>query len=185
MSCTLARTCRRLRLRRILLAAGVAMLMAGPGCAVKWDLDYDAGAARAKQLNKPMLLYFKDWKSAEHRETVVQVFENPTVARELAGTVNVELLYNWGPAAQRYRTLQSPGTFIFCRPDGTEIERMSIGDTAFSPPQFAEWIRKVKAAYYATVTPPTGQPPAAAVVPAAAETPPTTQEVVIETFDVP
>lgn len=173
------------RSRRAVLAAGFVMLLATPGCAVRWDLDYDVGLARAKQLNKPMLLYFKDWKSAEHRETVVQVFENPTVARELAGTVNVELLYNWGPAAQRYRTLKSPGTFVFCRPDGTEIERMSIGDTAFSPPQFAEWIRKAKAAYHATATPTPGQPPAAAVMPSNADTPATTQEVVIETFDVP
>src|SRR5262249_39733719 len=97
------------------------------GCAARWDLDYDYGQSRAKQLNRPLLLYFKDWRSSEHRNLVVNVLENSTVAKELSQTVNVELLYNWGPVAKRYNTTKTAEVFIYCQPDGTEIDRLDVG----------------------------------------------------------
>jgi len=131
------------------------------GCAVQWDLNYDIAANKARTTNKPMLLYFKDWSSPEHRELVVNLFENPTVARELAQTVNCELLHNWGPEAKRYNTLKSPQTFVFCRPDGTEVDRLVVGKAGIAPAKFAEWIRKCRGEVSGSAPPPGPSPPKA------------------------
>lgn len=139
-------------LRVSLLAIAAAALSSG--CAVQWDLNYDVAANRARAANKPMLLYFKDWSSPEHRDLVVNLFENPTVARELSQTVNCELLHNWGPEAKRYNTLNSPQTFVFCRPDGTEVDRLSIGKSGIQPAKFAEWIRKCRSELSGSAPPP-------------------------------
>jgi hypothetical protein len=148
------------RARWLLLVAALG----GPtGCAARWELNYDYGQERAKKLNRPMLLYFKDWKSHEHRNFVVDVLENSTVANELAQTVNVELLYNWGPDAKRYGTTQTPGTFVYCRPDGTEIDRLHVGTSQVSPQRFAEWLRECRARYLAASTQPASAPSPAPV----------------------
>lgn len=139
--------------------AAVATLALSGGCAVQWDLNYDVAANKARAANKPMLLYFKDWSSPEHRDLVVNLFENPTVARELSQTVNCELLHNWGPEAKRYNTLSSPQTFVFCRPDGTEVDRLTVGKSGIQPTKFAEWIRKCRSELSGSAPPP---PPAAA-----------------------
>lgn len=132
-----------------------AALLPTTGCAARWDLNYEYGLERAKKLNQPMLLYFKDWSSPEHRNVVVNLLDNSTVAKELQGTVNIELLHNWGPEAKRYGTTQTPQVFVFCRPDGTEVDRLNVGKDPITPQQFADWIRKCKAAYRGTATQPT------------------------------
>ncbi len=147
---------------RAALVAAFGLGAIGPlsGCAVQWDLNYDVASSRARSQNKPMLLYFKDWSSPEHRELVVNLFENPTVAKELAQTVNCELLHNWGPEAKRYNTLNSPQTFVFCRPDGTEVGRLAAGKSGITPQKFAEWIRKCRSEMAGSAPPPA--PPAGA-----------------------
>ncbi len=126
------------------------------GCAARWDLNYDYGVERAKKINLPLLLYFKDWSSPEHRNMVVSVFENSTVAKELNQSVNIELLYNWGPPAKRYNTTQTPGVFVFCRPDGTEVDRLVVGKETITPQRFAEWLRDCRAKIKGTATQPAG-----------------------------
>jgi hypothetical protein len=130
----------------------IVTLFAAPGCAVRWHLEYEEGARQAQQLNRPMLLYFKDWSSSEHREMVVRVFETPTVSNELKDTVNVELLYNWGPQAADYRITQ-PQVCVFIRPDGKEIDRRPVNPIP-TPEEFAEWIRRCKVTWEAAAAPP-------------------------------
>ena len=137
-----------------ILVVGVISL--ATGCAARWDLNYDYGVERAKRVNMPLLLYFKDWSSPEHRNMVVTVFENSTVAKELNQSVNIELLYNWGPPAKRYGTTNTPGVFVFCRPDGTEIDRLVVGKETITPQRFAEWLRDCRLKLRGTATQPSG-----------------------------
>ncbi len=123
-----------------LAALLMGALWGGPGCAVQWTLSFEDGLRRAQDTGRPILLYFKDWSSSQHRDMVVQVLQSPVVAKELHECVNVELLYNWGPEAVRYG-ITTPQVCIFCRPDGTEIDRLHVNPVP-APERFADWLRR-------------------------------------------
>lgn len=134
------------RIARTARLLGAAICLAPLGCAVRWDLDYNYARGVAEQQKRPMVLYFKDWSSPDHRNFVSQVLQSPIVARELKDTVNVELLHNWGPAAQLYKVENKPQVCIVCAPNGREIDRLVVNNPIPSADKFAEWLRRAKAA---------------------------------------
>jgi hypothetical protein len=129
----------------------VATLGGAPGCAVQWTLSFEDGLRRAQETGRPMLLYFKDWSSSQHRDLVVQVLQSPVVTKELRDCVNVELLYNWGPEAVRYEIV-TPQVCVFCRPDGTEIDRLHVNPVP-APERFADWLRRCAESWRPTTQP--------------------------------
>ncbi|MFO0974099.1 MAG: hypothetical protein U1A27_11785 [Phycisphaerae bacterium] len=128
------------------IVAAIAWAAVLAGCAVRWDLDYNYARGVAQQQKRLMLLYFKDWSSPDHRNLVTQVFQSPVVAKELKDTINVEMLYNWGPTAAQYGVEKEPQVCVMCNPDGNEIGRMGVRNPIPSPEKFAEWVRQMKAA---------------------------------------
>lgn len=154
-----------------LFVVAVATGAANSACAVRWNLNYGDGMTQAQQTKRPMLLYFKDWSSSEHRNLVSQVFESPPVSKELKDTINVELLYNWGDEARRYK-ITNPQICVFCRPDGSEVGRLYLVPQP-TPEKFAEWIRKCKSEIAGPTSVPAGKPPAkGAAAPKPATSPP-------------
>ncbi|MCK6455040.1 MAG: hypothetical protein L6Q92_00720 [Phycisphaerae bacterium] len=133
----------RNRLPRLRWIACALVLSTGSGCAVHWNLNYQDALNQAKAQNRPMLLYFKDWSSPNHRNLVIKVFEHPAVAAELSGTVNVELLYNWGPEPRQFN-VQKSQLCVFCRPDGTEVDRFNVNNPVPSPEEFVSWLKRAK-----------------------------------------
>src|SRR5262245_46395489 len=112
---------------RLIGYAGImtfAMALGLVGCAgPHWVHEYNFGQQLANNESKPMLLYFADFMSSEHRALERDVIHTPGVQQELTGCVNIYLAYQWGPAPKQYN-VHGPHTLILCRPDGSEVDRI-------------------------------------------------------------
>jgi len=128
----------------------------GIGCSSPaWYLDPGSGERLAKQENKPLLLYFKEWDSTHHRNMRLDVFANPEVQKEMLGTINVELEYAWyKPEALKYGVLD-PQICVMCNPDGKKVGESMYANPVPKPKFFLEWLREQKAL---AVPPPTSAP---------------------------
>lgn len=125
------------KMSRVILAfaAVVSSGCAGP----MWAFDLTLGQQIATSQSRPMLLYFADFTTSNHREMDRTIFSNPAVSKEMRGFANTALTYQWGPAPKRYG-VSKPHVIIVCKPDGTEVDRLSV-DPPPAPDAFAAWLR--------------------------------------------
>lgn len=119
------------------------VLVAGCG-GVRWDYDDGFGRKRAESEGKPLLLYFTDVMSTDHRNLQRAVFDNADVQREMAAAVNVMLSWQYGSPPRRYR-IASPQVLIMCRPDGTEVDRFHAKPVPL-PMDFIAWLLRARPA---------------------------------------
>ncbi len=110
-----------------------------------WCLDVNFAQRLAKQENKPVLLYFKDWDSNQHRDMQEKVFKNADVVREMTTTINVEFEFSWaGSYATQYGVRKSH-VCVMCNPQGEVVgERMFVNPVP-KPESFLNWLRTNKA----------------------------------------
>ena len=123
------------------------------GCGPVWLLDPPTAEKIAREQNKPLLLYFKAWDSTQHRNMVLQVFNNPAVKAELKTTVNAELEFAFFPDYRKRYGVQQPQVCVMCAPNGEKVDSPLYVNPVPSPEKFLEWLKRAKAE--ATPPPPT------------------------------
>lgn len=122
------------------------------------------GERHARQNNMPILFYFKAWDSTQHRNMILDVFENPQVKRALTGIITIELEFAWStPYKERYH-VKGPQVCVLCKPDGTMVYKSRYVNPVPTPEQFIQWLEAAK---------PLAMPPK----PTSAPTQPTTKPV--------
>jgi hypothetical protein len=121
----------------------LATVWAG-GCGPIWILDPPTAEKMAKQDKKPLMLYFKTWDSSQHRNMRMQVFSNAAVAKEMQGTVNVELEFAFSPDYRNRYGVRSPQVCVMCTPDGRKVGTPLYVNPVPTPDKFLEWLRAAK-----------------------------------------
>ncbi|MFH1419072.1 MAG: hypothetical protein ABII12_12410 [Planctomycetota bacterium] len=136
------------RWKRCLIPAsflcGISLCLA-TGCGgPTWYLDARFAQRLAKQENKPLLLYFKDWDSNQHRDMQEKVFKNAEVVREMKTTINVELEFNWaGTYATQYDVRKSH-MCVMCDPQSRAVGEALFVNPVPKPEDFLRWLRRQK-----------------------------------------
>jgi len=143
------------------LALGVALC---GGCGPIWIVDPPTAERMAKQENKPLLLYFKSWDSAHHRNMRLNVFSDAAVAKELKTTVNAELEFAFYPVYRARYGVRDPQVCIMCTPEGKKVGTSMNVNPVPTPEKFLEWLRAEKqdalpAPSAAGIPPPKKPPP--------------------------
>ncbi|HWL92001.1 MAG TPA: hypothetical protein VNT79_00575, partial [Phycisphaerae bacterium] len=62
-----------------MVSATIMALVGGAGCGgggSSWLLDAGFGLKQAKKENRPILFYFKEWDSTQHRNMRMQVLDH-------------------------------------------------------------------------------------------------------------
>jgi len=109
-----------------------------------WYLDAHFAQRLAKKEGKPLLLYFKDWDSNQHRDMQEKVFKNAAVVREMKTTVNVEFEFNWaGPYVAQYGIRKSH-VCVMCDPQGRAVGEAMFVNPVPTPERFLGWLRRQK-----------------------------------------
>lgn len=132
----------------------------GAGCsAPRWYLDPTFGTRLADQEKKPILFYFKEWDSTQHRNMRVQVLDSAAVQKELLDTINIELEFAWSDPYRKIYGVQKPQVCVMCDSDGNKVGSGLYVNPVPTQAKFLEWLRECKA-----LAKPAGQPttPAAA-----------------------
>lgn len=134
------RTVRLFRALLILLPA-VSCLT---GCGPTWLIEPRAAERIAQDESKPLLLYFKAWDSSQHRNMVLEVFNNPAVKSELVDTVNVELEFAFFPEYCKRYNVQRPQVCVMCTPDGRRVDTPLYVNPVPAPEHFLTWLKRAK-----------------------------------------
>ena len=148
------RVFRKARRQRLPFFSCLALLAAVGGCGPVWILDPDFGERYAREQNKPLFWYFKDWDSTQHRNMKLEVFNNPAVKTELMDTVNVEVEFGWFEAHRNRYKVRQPQVCVMCKPDGTKVSSSLYVNPVPTPEEFLSWFQKAKSE---AMPPPTSQ----------------------------
>lgn len=135
------RTERRLRYALLGLLPAVLWLT---GCGPTWLIEPRAAERIAQDDKKPLLLYFKAWDSSQHRNMVLEVFNNPAVKSELVDTVNVELEFAFFPEYCKRYNVQRPQVCVMCTPDGRRVDTPLYVNPVPTPDVFLAWLKRAK-----------------------------------------
>jgi len=107
--------------------------------------DPHFGERHARQNNIPILFYFKAWDSTQHRNMILNVFEDAQVKREMTGIITIELEYAWStPYKERYRVMGAQ-VCVMCKPDGTMVHKSLYVNPVPTPERFIKWLKAAKA----------------------------------------
>lgn len=137
------------------LGGVVPLLVIGCNSPV-WYLDSGMGERLAKQENKPLLLYFKEWHSAHHRNMGLEVFSNPDVQKEMLDTINVELEFDWYRQYALKVDVHEPQFCVMCNPAGKMVgSPIKAKQPVTKVEDFLAWLKRNKAL---AVPPPTSGP---------------------------
>lgn len=109
-----------------------------------WYLDPTYGVKLAEKEKKPMVFYFKEWDSTQHRNMKVQVLENAQVKKELLDTVNIELEFAWSDPYRKIYGVQKPQVCVVTDSEGNKIGQGLYVNPVPTVPQFLEWLREAK-----------------------------------------
>lgn len=114
------------------------------GCGPTWLIEPRAAERIAQDENKPLLIYFKAWDSSQHRNMVLEVFNNPAVKSELLNTVNLELEFAFFPEYCKRYNVQRPQVCVMCTPDGRRVDTPFYVNPVPAPEHFLTWLKRVK-----------------------------------------
>ncbi len=126
-----------------LLIVGLVATAAGCGGAIRL-LSPSAGANLARDKNKPLLYYFKAWDSTQHRNMIIDVFENPEVTAALADVITVELEYAFYLSIARKYEIPKPQWFVMCTPGGAMVRRLDGASRMPTAAGFLQWLKEAK-----------------------------------------
>jgi hypothetical protein len=140
------RSARRFGLRSsyATVVAGLFIAVLG-GCGPTWYLDRGFAERLAKQENRPILYYFKNWDSPQHRDMKLRVFGQPAVQKEMMDTVNIELEFSWDRDSARRLGVQRTQVCVMCAPSGEKVYQPLPVNPIPSEKEFLEWIVRAKA----------------------------------------
>lgn len=127
----------------VLSAAFMFLVMAGCSNPV-WYIDHNYGIKLAEKDKKPMLFYFKEWDSTQHRNMQLQVFENAEVKKELLDTVNIELEFAWSDPYRKIYGVQKPQVCVMTDSEGNKVGSGLYVNPVPTAPRFLEWLRDAK-----------------------------------------
>ena len=130
--------------RRLLVLIGIAVVSAASGCGPTWWLDPQFAERLAKEEQKPLLFYFHEWDSTQHRNMWWNVFENGQVKAEIKDTINVAVILNFYPEYRDRFNVQQPQVCVMCRPDGTKVYTTRYVNPVPEPEEFLTWLRRAK-----------------------------------------
>lgn len=130
---------------RVALLLLIALLSVAGGCGPVWWMDPNFAERLAKKENKPILYYFKEWDSTQHRNMWWNVFENAAVKKELKDTINVDVLLAWYPDYKKRFQISRPQVCVMCKPNGEAVHDTLYVNPVPKPEEFLRWLRRAKA----------------------------------------
>jgi hypothetical protein len=122
------------------------LVLAAGGCGPQWLIEPRTAERLAREDNKPLLIYFKAWDSAQHRNMVLDVFNHPSVKPALKDTINLELELAFFPEYCRRYNVQRPQICVMCTPDGRQVDTPMYVNPVPTPEVFLAWLTRAKAA---------------------------------------
>ncbi len=137
-------TCSARSLVHFVLSMGIAGLATGCSSA-RWYLDPNFGTRLADQEKKPILFYFKEWDSTQHRNMRQQVLMSPAVQKELLDTINIELEFAWSDPYRKIYGVQKPQVCVMCDAEGNKVGTGLYVNPIPTQEKFLEWLRECKA----------------------------------------
>ena len=135
----------RLRAGGLLPAAILFSLVALCGCGPTWYLDVNYAQKLAKKENRPLLYYFKNWDSPQHRDMKLRVFEHAQVQKEMMDTVNVELEFAWARDDAHRLGVQRTQVCVMCSSQGDKVYTALAVNPVPTEKEFLEWLVRAKA----------------------------------------